>query len=1822
MDPKMDRHVTPPHPQRLREIAQELGVVSNADLPSLSPPRHVPTFRVPDDDRKADAVLGQLKIELSQDQSRPKGLKRKFSLVKPATNYSYEEIYAALSRVIEENGLPGVAEVLLGRFKGLGGDTNFSRRASTGLIKKFRNTDIPEQRGHLLELAVENGCVEIVQLLVPDADQSSLNESLTVALEKRELALLEVLFQYGVNLADHQEVFQNAVGNEDIELVQLMLRAPNRLPEHCVARALIQAVTSGSLPMVTLLLRAGANCDHDGGAALVRAVEACRIDIVTALVTTAKVPAYTLVDEALHTAISAPTSNWSDVYPLAEVLLCAGPIGDAINEGLLKATVLSNIQMMQLFLRHQADINYNGACAVANAMQRNRTDLVGMLLQQQDLKPETASELVGRIPLSASPTERIASLSKLLVYGASGVHCNEQLIIAVTQNDLETAQLLIGYGRAQNLPPIVSVDYEGARSLQTAVSQGNIEMVKILALDGQPSEVFLSKAFSSIPKLGINEHFIMVQTLLRAGAKGPEVDNALRMAIAAPEKPKRLIDLLIQYSSHVDDNTLFLSVSQGNADIIQALFSREIRTPACSAALSLAMKLPMSQHRFRIAKLLLDHRVEGDAGSEVAQAVVHLVHNCPGDIKLLRLLCHEGKANINFDCGLAVVLATRYSDPIILDIVLRSAGEPPNASTITRALQCAIDLPITDLHRHHKVETILRGVKPQQAMDDALVQEIESSLSVQRDNSVIEILLSNGADVNAHEAASICHAVRDPTILDLVLTRRPTPQSLALAFPLAMAISEPERTTVCEKLLRAGAVGEEISKALCAAVKEGRGSMPLIKLLLPQADINYKEGRPLRLATRQVFTDGLDILLVPRPVMPSVPTKIGVLTEAMKLKGKQDRYDVMKRLLEIKIPTLALSDALIIATNTSDPALVELLLSHGASVNHESGQAIRSAASSGQTEILKSLVDGKLASKPSLSTLTSGFGGAMILKENDGDTYHATLEILLSAGMRGEPVHAALLEAVREGDSNVEMTKMIYNNGASAEWQEGKALDIAAQTACIETMKVLLGKKLSQPTLSRAYSSALTLPREERYQAVQLLLEAGKEIDKPVVNTLIHAVRDSALNFEFIELLLKHNVFDDGASMIFAAKNFDIEGLTLLLGSPKATQHLSKAFRAAMSTPAFWTSDKSLAIAEILLEHGASGELVGDALIDTVERYQDSSDSFTTTFLDILLRCGADVNHKHGLVLQYAAQKVDASLIQKLLPNATSNSKAMAIPYLFKNSSDKSTILKVLQEFNESDVDEDRALDISFKHPDPDLQPVLFMALNSFPRRTQILRALLDIGYSPNQWGMYEIDTEIGNEPWSALCWAISQPEKKISSANIELLIDEGADVNFKSKSGITPLMLSIENQRPDILSKLISKGAKVTVSDEQGVTPLAFASQMGNTKMMEHLLAAGAEIDDGSLHDAAGDLRCDAMRVLVKYGHDVDYPSERHDGRSALAEVCLNAVDKGTKQDLEDAVRFLLASDADFKIKGVSEKHSGKSIIHYALDSSDPVTILQVLLKLPLWKFINEECFLFQDETYTYSLTKYVEKDLFSGPQAQKDEILRLLRTKRATDRFWATSLDATQPEDICGAPSHIEEEMLRQKARQKRLLEQREDAMAMVALKRDTIIEEGKVMIIQTNQEIKRTMEKSRAEVHLMEIKADTELRLSTRAENERQRLLRNTQQSEVSHLKSLGAVQASNARAIRHAEIEEDATRNLMELEYNEKRINRENDGLRSRLAIENSAREDQEKASMRQHERELVRMRLQRSVLDKSSTLAGQLQASGMNQRQIGYVVGEV
>ncbi|KAH7348313.1 hypothetical protein BKA65DRAFT_398151 [Rhexocercosporidium sp. MPI-PUGE-AT-0058] len=1799
---------------RLNSIAREAGVVLDTTQTILTP-QQTPSFKGPDDETRADAVLIQLKIEGSSGKSQSKGLRR-FSARGSRAVFTYDDLYAALTRVVSDNGLAGVVEVLLGRFSVVDGNINLARRTSVGMIQRIRNTESSEQRGRLIHVATGIGRDDLVQLLAPLADQSSLDQALHIAIEQKNLPCMETLLRHGANSALFEDTFIDSAKHGDAKLLSLFLRARLRVSDECITRSLLPATMSGSLDSVLLLVRAGAKSDPDCKA-FMHAIEMDRLDLTAAIVSSPNPPPGISLNAALESIFSTTTSPASRI-PMVEVLLCGGPTGNAANEGLFKAILLANFDLIQLLLSHKVDINYDGAAAVGHAIQRNRGDIVGLLLQDQSLTPENASDLVRHIPRTSQPSDKSTILSKLLVNGATGTYCNELLVTVAEQNDLETAQLLVSYGRDQNTP-VCSVDYNAARCLQVAVGRNHVEMVKLLALEGGPTKFSLATAFSSIPpNLSKNDHFLIVQTLLRGGAQGPEVNDALNAAVSGHHKSPRLVELLVQFGAVVTDETLFACVLHGAVEILEILTTGNVTPQCCAEAITIAVKVHSGGVRFRIVKLLIGPATS--AGLDVPQiagAVIEILQNCPEDAKLLTLLCRDGKSNVNHNNGLAVVLATKQTDPVILDIVLRSEGSAPFSATIEQGLQCAIDLPLTDLSRRVKVEALLRRIKPQDAMNQALIKEIESA-KITKDLSVIAILLAAGADINSYNAKALSLAVGDAAIMDLILSKRPSQKGLSTAFSTAMNLQDPVRHIMCEKLLKAGAAGEVISSGLCAIAREGPAALPMMKLLLPHADVNFKDGRVFRLVVQKVFSDALDLLLCSQLTLPSPATKAVALQEALKLQNQDDRLKITQRLLKLAISGPVISDALIAAVNIGDFELVDLLLQSGASVEHRNGAAIHSSASSGHHAILKLLVD----KKPTLSTLTSGFGGASAIKSQP-DTYFLVLDTLLKAGMRGEAIDAALVDAVKGGDRNQRIAGLLFASGASLEWQDGEALTIATQAGSIKTLKMLLERSVPQNILARSWRTALKLPRDQRWKIMEMLLQAGKAIDGHVSKTLTAATKESPSDRKLIKLLLDAGAFDRGESMVSAARSLDLRTLTLLANSPKAPDFISTAFKNATSTGLLWQSATGLAIVELMLKKGASGDAVGEALYQAVERSASGADILAGDFLEVLLRYGADANYQRGLVLQRATLQVDIELIGKLLPSANVESKAMSMPYLFSSGANKVNVQRALEAFSDSLSGEARDEVVLFKHPDVELEPILFQALAIFPRDTTILRTLLDIGYNPNQWQI--CGDEESSEPWPILCWALDQPEKKISSAVIEIMIDEGANINFRSKSGITPLTLAIRNQRADIVLKLLTKGAKATEPDAEGITPLNLAGSLTNTDIMGYILQAGAETDDGSLHDVARQLRCDAMRALIQNGHEVDYPSDRHEGRSALAELCLRAMDNSpSSAKLEDAIQCLIVNDAN--IREVS--YCGKTIFHYALDSSDPVTILAVLLKM-MWKFVNEDVFLFTDSKYTYSLTKYVEKGLFGGPQHQKQELLQILRNKRAKDRFWANSIDDLQPDDYCNGPPHIEAEVLLRKSRLKRQAEQREDVQRLLELKRVAVIGEVEIMNLMTEAEIGRERQKGLVERELLTEKANTQMQLDITADVQRDKMLKQKYLREEGHKRQLRDIQVSTQRAITAEESEKERARSVMQIEFMEKRTQIENaamreraeienNGTRTRLAIEGGAFQEHERVMVKQHERELARIKMQKQLVAGQTTLAGTFQGTGLNQRQIGFI----
>jgi ankyrin repeat protein len=75
-----------------------------------------------------------------------------------------------------------------------------------------------------------------------------------------------------------------------------------------------------------------------------------------------------------------------------------------------------------------------------------------------------------------------------------------------------------------------------------------------------------------------------------------------------------------------------------------------------------------------------------------------------------------------------------------------------------------------------------------------------------------------------------------------------------------------------------------------------------------------------------------------------------------------------------------------------------------------------------------------------------------------------------------------------------------------------------------------------------------------------------------------------------------------------------------------------------------------------------------------------------------------------------------------------------------------------------------------------------------------------------------------------------------------KMLIEAGADVNAKNKSGLTPLMRAALSEQVEIVRLLIARGADVNAREDGGKTALKYAKKANNKEIAKMLVAAGAK--------------------------------------------------------------------------------------------------------------------------------------------------------------------------------------------------------------------------------------------------------------------------------------------------------------------------------------------------------------------------------------------
>ncbi|KAI1395421.1 ankyrin [Hypoxylon fuscum] len=1835
---------------RLQLLGEEWGITCHPP-PSPSPrPDQPSSYRTDNDEFLAEEILKRQRINDSQNQQSKGGLTRAFTTKKKT--WEYKEIYSALVSHITNHGSPGVTECLITKLNLAGGNLNLAQKSRTSLLSRRRSLDLAE-RSQVLQIAVKNGHYEMVEVLLPYADALSLDTALPTAIRDGNAAIAALLIRYGASAAqtvDGQEAFRQicAVGGQP-DLVGLVLGSEGRPPALWNSQSMVEAARVGCLGTVRHLSQSTADGNHDGAAALKAAVSLGRRDIALAIVLGNKPPAQPNLNEAFDLLMTLQNINPNEKIAMAEILLCAGAEGDSTAKALIQASATYFLEMVHLLVSYGASIEYQDAIAVRKAVSKGKVDLVEVMLNgKSKLSPAHATECVELLPKKMRFEERYTLLNVLLHKGAGGAPLDEALVDAAETGDVEAAKLLltplfpggkiVGNRDIKRGPrsmvferhEIASTDHKGALALQLAVKKGDYAIANLILSNKPPNPVALAQVFPSVRNLPQLERYKIAELFLRAGLTGPSVHSALENAIdeQPPHRDEKLIALFLRYNADVNFNeghAITAAILQKDVRLLDRLLKSKPTLQVAARAIPRAMEVADSTIRLQMINMLLAAGAP-QGGPEVSVAVDVAVQANPPDKRLLKTLLQQGNADVNVNGGIAVEHAVLQADPEILETIL-GLGQP-SPESLERGLKSVSKLPMSPT-KTEKLNSILRRTQSKDTVTALLIQEVQEVLKTppqEQNFSTTKVLLANGADVNAMNAEALCRSVAAANmhLVDILFAANPNPVSMALAMPNALRIRDlMDRLTFAQKILEGGIPPSEVNRALVFAVNTYPDDIPLINTLLARADT--QDGQALIEAIKREKQDIVELILG-KKTFPQEILNTG-FAQATRGKNKRSRSMSSISLLRAGASGDVVSDALLAAATDGDVDFGTILVQNGGSVEHKDGQAIVEACKSGAVEVLAMLMAGD--TKVAQKTLQRGFQAAT--QVGDLKRRAEVFKLLLQMGVTGDVVDAQLVSAVRYGDEGKNLVTLLLVYGASPDYNDGEAVDKAARSAFLGNLEMLLGivdvggrqKRPSSHTLIRAMDASWDLSRDTRLTIMGWIFQAGKPVPSALHSMLNRAVNEEEPEERLIELLISHRASpsaDGCQTLVDATRTLSPSAFTQLLDSRITAEDASLVFSKAFAaeTVFSWLSDRGFQIAKSLLQKGATGDAVGSAFAAVLSIYMETKGKLAIDFVELLLHYGADVNYNNGEALQNAAAQGDPELLKRLIrEKPDSRAVTFAFPRIFDANSSEDDIYELITLFIEYS-DGQSQMDVAFTQAGS--EPLLMRALSQFPRSTKILGALLDAGFYHDQMTTYKVTPEIDEaETVNLLMWTLLQPQKKISSNVINLLIERGAKINYETPvSRLTPLMVAIQARRQDIVKSLLLADADVDVTDATGRSPLSMASAVGGDlaiTMMSNLLAAGASRNDGSLHNAARELNLQAMQVLVEYRHDPDFPSPLHGGRSALGELCLHAADSGEitprrEKDMEKAINFLIQSGSDITLQS-----DGKSVLLLALESADPLTTTKVLLRADMWKFINKPFNYYTNRKFTYSPTMYVQRVLPDSDH--KSQLLTLLRANRGTDVYYANS--GPQPEDAIGMPTSIELEEQERKARLSRLQKDDEEHARAIQRNKELAAVQAQIWANQAELEDARKKRSHNADLTAIQERARVEEDLF----NSAMRQQRTRQVADIQHQEALTHASLTRAQAIADAELAVEAQKQTKLLQW-ERDLGSERVGNANQLSsIRLREREELERLDMQADGRVKTRIQEQRKLVDSQTALAAGIAGAGPGaRRQIGYVSGEL
>ncbi|OCL04416.1 ankyrin [Glonium stellatum] len=524
---------------------------------------------------------------------------------------------------------------------------------------------------------------------------------------------------------------------------------------------------------------------------------------------------------------------------------------------------------------------------------------------------------------------------------------------------------------------------------------------------------------------------------------------------------------------------------------------------------------------------------------------------------------------------------------------------------------------------------------------------------------IVRLLTSRGAD-----KISLAQGLREavdrqyPEIVNTLLQRGADPNAgNSVIFQTAV---HSDRLDIITLLLRAPTkiLQTYITANLSPSV-DSHNTKVVDLLVDHNADVNHEQGEALKKATVLGDPSLLLAILKGKPSTENISACVGLLFDDV---GQRSIISEKHLLLEILLCAGAQGDicaeSLIKAVTAGYSEIVLLLLKHQVSVNYKNAKAMDIAISKADAPMTQLLLRGSL-DKKYLEGLFERIPTAAPCH-----TIYDITALLVNAGTTGTPLDSALIGCVLRNDYDT--ASLLIDYKASIEFKDSQALQMATKAGDMRMIDILLKGHPTAKSLGLSFPLIPRTSKDVKLYMTKCFLRAGA-VGEPVSAALIEALLDQndLRDMDLITFLIDNKAdpnYCDGKCLQIAARSGDLVVLELLLRSRPLPTSLSTAIPYAM---ALKDDQRRIQIIRILLEGGARGDAVAQALADTLECDPPDKD-----LAKLLVGFGADINYNNGRALHAAIENCSADLVHLILScsSSTEATKSKALSTTFNLS--------------------------------------------------------------------------------------------------------------------------------------------------------------------------------------------------------------------------------------------------------------------------------------------------------------------------------------------------------------------------------------------------------------------------------------------------------------------------------------------------------------------------------------------------------------------------